>query len=55
MCFGLICGDILIRVNMYYKCSYHKKKTCELEWTIDLFDELIGAGIYMVRWGKAPF
>ena len=28
----------------------------ELEWTVDLFDELIGAGIYMYmfRWGKSP-
>ena len=22
--------------------------TCELEWTVDLFDELVRAGIYMV-------
>ena len=26
----------------------------ELERTVDLFDELIGAGIYMFRWGEAP-
>ena len=28
--------------------------TRELEWTVDLFDELIGARIYMFQWGEAP-
>ena len=28
--------------------------TRELEWTVISFDKLIGAEIYMFRWGKAP-
>ena len=40
--------------TVYKKVVIMPNPTHDLEWTVDIFDELIRAGIYMFLWGEAP-